>query len=670
MIARGARIRLLILAVALFGCGGVVSARLAVLQLVRGDELALRAQKQRQHVHRLVPRRGDILDRHGSELAVSVSVEAVAAHPAQVADPAAAARTLAPLLGLPARQIEARLHSASPYVYLHRDATPDQARQVRAAALPGIVLEPQSRRVYPSGALASHALGFVGRDSTPLGGIELAFDASIRGTDGSAVDLTDATGVPFAHQVIAEAIPGETLQLTLDLTIQHVLEEELDHAARLSRAKAGSALALDPATGEVLALASWPTFNPNAFPGYSDRERQDRVVVSAYEPGSTFKIITAAAALELGLVRPAEVFYCGRGRFQIGRYTIRDHKVFDDLTFTRVMAESSNVGAIKAGMRVPRQAFYDTIRRFGFGEKTGVGLPGEQAGLLRAPEAWSLLSQPGLSIGQEVLVTPMQLAAAVGAVANGGVLVRPWIARGLLDRDGRVLQTFPAPVPRRVISEKTARTLTEMLTEVVADGTGKAAAVPGYTVAGKTGTAQKSDPRGGGYLDGRYVASFVGYAPAWNPRLVALFVLDEPGVKTYHGGDVAAPAFGRFAARVLPGLGVPPDRRAPEGAAPERLVVRRGPAAAPPGTRWVTLHRTGEAVSSARTSPPPMAAGTPDGTMPDLTGLTTREAVATLTALGLAPRLEGRGRVTAQEPAPGLPLPLPQEGCQLWLGLP
>jgi cell division protein FtsI (penicillin-binding protein 3) len=668
VIGRWARTRLILLSLIVCAGAGAVTARLVDLQLARSEEYSRKALGQQQRIRKVVPRRGDIIDRHGRELAVSIRVQDVAAHPGEVKNRKATARALAPILQEPARKLEARLSSDRPYVYLKRDVPPSVGRQVDAARLEGIVLEPHSLRIYPNGSLAAHALGFVGTDRTPLGGIELAFDKQIRGTDGKAIVLADAKESPFDHDVIAKAIPGETLELTLDLTVQHILEEELSFAARQARARAGSAVAMDPTTGEVLALASWPTFNPNDFADYSAEDRRDRVVVSAYEPGSTFKVITAAAALEKSLVRPQEVFYCGRGAFHIGRYTIRDHKSFADLTFTQVMARSSNVGAIKAGMRLGSEDFYDTIRRFGFGEKTGVGLPGEQGGLIRTPDSWSLLSQPSLSIGQEVLVTPLQMITAVSAVANRGVLIRPWIARGRRDLDGNLIERFQSPVPRQAISASTSRTLTKMLLEVVRTGTGRAAAVPGYEVAGKTGTAQKSSSDGSGYLADKHVASFAGYAPAWEPKLAAIFVLDEPRVEAYHGGDVAAPAFGRFAARTLPVLGAAP-RRASERD-PERVVVRRKRDAARPEAEWVTLHRSGSAAVSSPALPTRRrsAPASRDGVMPDLIGLTTREAVARLTRMGVSPVIEGQGRVVTQEPAAGQQLPADRKGCRLWLG--
>jgi cell division protein FtsI (penicillin-binding protein 3) len=683
--------------VALFG--GVVVLRLADLQLRHGEEFRRRAYEHRRHVRSILPRRGDLLDRNGRELAVTVASHVVLARRRDIIDPVGTARRLAPLLEVPAVELERKLRESPSPVRLPYRVSPAHAAAIEAAKMPGIALEPVVRRIYPNRALAAHVLGFVKVDGQPLDGVELSFDKQVHGTDGQAVDLIDANGSVFDSRTLTEAIPGLTLRLTLDLTVQHVLEEELDLAVRNARGRGGAAAAIDPVTGEVLALASWPTFNPNTFSRSSDEEKLDRVLLNAYEPGSTFKVVTAAAVLENRLVRPEEVFDCGHGRFQIGRFVIRDHKSFGDLTFTRVMAESSNVGVMKAGMRLPPAVFHETIRRFGFGERTGMGLPYERSGRVPSPAEWSLLSQPSLSIGQEILVTPMQMLAAVGAVANHGLLVRPWVASALLDADGHELQRFSPPEPRRVVSEETARTLISILEQVVLDGTGKAAAVPGYSVGGKTGTAQKSE-KGSGYVAGRYVSSFVGWAPLWKPRLAAIFVVDEPQTTLFHGGDVAAPAFGRFAARVLPVLGVAPDLEPTAETGPERLVVRRRGAEPDPGARWATL-RTGsrtparapwlddavldlddraEQARRASITPepagadgeipavPPPVAPTVGDPMPDLLGLTSREAVARLTAIGLRPRLQGLGRVTQQQPAPGAALPGEGDECRLWLG--
>ncbi|MFQ5767053.1 MAG: penicillin-binding transpeptidase domain-containing protein [Acidobacteriota bacterium] len=670
------RRRIALLALGTLGFGGVITAELIDLQLVRCRELRGLAAQHRQNLHGLPPRRGELLDRHGHQLALSIDAEMVAAHPAQIKDKVGTARILSPLLGRPAAELEKLLRSPKKYVYLQRIASSLTCRRVRAVHLKGIVLEPWSRRIYPNRSLAAQTLGFVNIENRPLGGIELAFDQWIRGRPGRIADLVDARGRTFDHRVIRKAAAGNNLQLTLDLTVQHVLEQELDRAVRKARAKAGSAIALDPRTGEVLALASWPTFNPNTFSKARKEDRRDRVVVAAYEPGSTFKVISPAAVLDRGLVKPGEIIDCGHGRYRIGHTIIRDHKSYDSLSFTQIMAHSSNVGAIHAGMRLSPKEFYDTIRKFGFGSRTGVGLPGEQAGLIRPPSKWSLLSQPELSIGQEILVTPMQMVTAVAAVANGGVLIRPWLTRELRDPQDRLIRRFKAPEPRRVISRETARQLTEMLQQVVLHGTGRRAAVQGYAVAGKTGTAQKSIPGVPGYGTGKYVASYVGYAPAYEPRLAAIFVIDEPGGRAHYGGELAAPAFSRFASRVLPLLGAPPDRLK-ESHLPGRLVVGRRPPAPGQTARWVTLRRPARTVGRGdrpvrrRTdgsAPRRDRSAASLDQMPSLVGLSLRQAVAQVTLRRMIPHLDGHGRVTAQEPSPGsLLTPEDTKGCRLWL---
>ncbi|TDI44236.1 MAG: PASTA domain-containing protein [Acidobacteria bacterium] len=654
--------RLVILAsvMALF-CTGSISARLAWLQIHRHDQYIQQARNQLQNIRILPPRRGDIHDRHGNELALSVPSEMVIARPHLVADPEDTARLLAPILSQSAGSLEKTLRGERKYVRLLQKATPSQCDRIRTLQkedrLVGIGFESWRRRIYPHETLAAHVLGFVRNDGNPGGGLESRFNRAIHGTNGRAVQSRDARKDAFDMRVLQPARPGHDLELTLDLTVQHVLEEELAHAIRKAHARAGAAVAMDPATGEILAMASWPTFNPNEYSRASEEARRDRVVVSAYEPGSTFKIITAAAALEAGKVRPNEVIHCNYGYINISPgHGIKDHKRFGDLTFTQIIARSSNVGAIKVGLRLDDTYFYNTIRKFGFGEKTGVRLPGEQRGLLSPPARWSKLSKPSISIGQEIRVTPLQMLAAVATVANDGMAMSPWLTRSLRDGETGVITYNQPPDPRFVISSRTARTLTRMLEEVVLSGTGRAAAVPGYQVAGKTGTAQKPDleNRGNGYLKDRHVASFVGYAPSRQPRLAAIFVIDEPRVEAYHGGDVAAPAFGRFMARVLPGLGAEPQ---PERSDLPQIHINR-PAGS--GARWASL--TGDRVP--RVTYGRMA----DGVMPDLGGHSLREAVAVLTSLGISPALAGQGRVLSQDPPAGSPLPSMEEGCRLWLG--
>jgi cell division protein FtsI (penicillin-binding protein 3) len=652
-------IRIVILATVVgVACAGSVTARLVYLQVEAHEYYAEKAKDQRQRIRKVIPRRGDIHDRNGNKLALSVAADMVIARPVNIANPAATAHILAPILNMSESALRKKLSGDRRYIRLAKEPLPAQSAAVRSllgqADMAGIELEPRHQRVYPNGALAAHALGFVRLDGDPGAGLEVRYNDEIHGADGRAIEWRDALGYVFDQRTLQEPQPGNDLTLTLDLKVQHVLEEELAHAARKAGARAGAAIAMDPRTGEILASASWPEFNPNKPGDATPDQHTDHVVVAAYEPGSTFKIITAAAALEQSKVSPREVIHCNNGYIMIGRKRLNDHKSFADLTFTDIMALSSNVGSIKVGLRLEKKLFHETIRTFGFGQSTGSGLAGEQRGLLRAPDKWSALSQPSLSMGQEILVTPLQMLAAVSAVANDGVAMNPWVVRSLHNNTTQQDTLMTPPDPRRVISTRTARTLTRILEEVVEDGTGKAAAVPGYRVAGKTGTAQVAGRNGTGYLPDKYIASFVGYAPARDPHLAAIFVIKEPTVKAYHGGDVAAPAFGRFAARVLPGLGAVPDRTGgPQQ--PGRLTMGTGSGAVRP------------AAMRQPSSPRPWP-HTAAGVMPDLSGRSLRQAVALLTDLGINPVLQGQGHVLTQEPPAGAPLPTGTEGCRLWLG--
>ena len=429
--------------------------------------------------------------------------------------------------------------------------------------------------------------------------------------------------------------------LTIDRTIQYMTERELDAAYRRTGARSAMAVVLDPRTGEVLALALRPTFNPNTFLEAPAKDHwRNRIVTDPFEPGSTFKVILAAAALEEGVVRPEDKIYGENGSVTIAKTTIHDWKKYGWLTFSEVLQNSSNVGSIKVGLALGRDRFYRYMSAFGFGAATGVGLPGESRGLLRAPGRWSLLSLPTMSIGQEVSVTALQLVAAFGAVANGGTLMQPRIVRATFDAEGREVRRF-APMPvRQVISPETARTLTRILVRVVESGTGHNAAIPGYEVAGKTGTAQKLDPATRRYSRSPGVLSFVGWAPADEPRFVMLVVLDEPR-KEQWGSEAAAPIWSAIGRGILRYLEV-----APRDALPMQIVTRPSPEApAASVTAPVRFVSTDAAVDA-------------DGSrvMPDLTGRTLRSALAALAPLRLAVEIRGQGRVVRQAPRPGEPL--------------
>jgi len=597
----------------------VVMWRLVDLQVIRRDSLGLRARRQHERTIQIAALRGRIVDCHGRTLAESLEVPSLYADPSAIPDPAAAAAQLAPLLGRKPAEILRELRPEKSFVWLAQKVSPATAKKVLALGIRGVGQIPESERFYPGGRLAASVLGYVGTEGNGLSGIESKYDERIRGRSGSMLAVRDGVGINVLQYLERPSSTGEDLELTLDSVIQYHAEVELERAMQETRSAWGSVVVIDPLTGAILAMANSPSFNPNAFAEAPKETRRNLGVMEAYEPGSTFKVVTAAAAIERGLVRPEEVIDCGHGQVTIAGQKIRDHKVFDQLSFADVMAESSNVGAIRVGLRVRPEEFHQTILAFGFGSATGSGLPGDSSGRVWGPRRWSRVSQASMSIGQELRATPLQVLRAVAAIGNGGLLPQPHIlAPG---PDG-------PPPPRPVISAATASTLNLILERVVAEGTGKRAALPGYTVAGKTGTAQRSNEHG--YLPD-YTASFAGYVPSHNPRLAIIVVLDTPQ-GLFHGGEIAAPVFARIALRALRWLRVPPHAEPGGGAVPRRAGLP------PPPERAV---------------PPLLRTASGDPVVPDVFGTSARAALALLARAGLTAHLEGTGTVIAQEPAGG-----------------
>ena len=641
------RTRALLLTGVLASVLAAVVLRLAYLQLYRHEDLARLAERQYSKTIPLRPQRGPIFDRNGYALAVSAEVESVFALPGRIADRTAVAATLAPRLGEPSRDLEERLGGDRPFVWLKRKIPPAAAEGIRALRLPGIGTLPESLRFYPSRELAAHLLGFVGTDDRGLEGVELAHDKVLAGEPGVALVERDALGREVTAQptILKAPVSGQSLVLTLDATIQYIAERELDQAWRSTGARAGMILVMDPRTGELLAVALRPTFNPNAYQTATANEWRDRAVTDPFEPGSTFKAILAAAALEEHVVRPDDRFYGEQGVITVANRRIHDWKRYGWLTFREVLQNSSNVGAIKVGLQLGRDRYYKYMTAFGFGSLTGVGLPGESRGQLRPLARWSGLSLATMSIGQEISVTALQMLGAFAAIANGGRLMQPHVVRSVLDAEGVANKFEPEPV-RQVVSPDTAATLSDILTTVVAQGTGHRAQVEGYQVAGKTGTAQKLDPVSRVYSRKPGVLSFIGFVPAQAPRLAILALLDEPKTVAW-GSEGAAPIFAAVASQVLRHLDVPPT-----GGTPSVQIVRGAPAEAS-----VDL---------------PVSPERPDGdraAMPDVTGKTLRQALAVLASYDLDVSVAGLGVVVRQSPAPGTPL-TPGGACRLELAPP
>jgi cell division protein FtsI (penicillin-binding protein 3) len=676
---RAQRARLVLLVVVVAGGLLALVTRCAYLQVLKAPELLDQARSQQESTITLDPLRGPILDRNGKELAVSLDVDSAFAEPMTIGDPAAAARRLAPVLGVPASDLRARLDSDRHFVWLKRKITPEVRQRLEALRLRGVGFARESRRYYPKQTLAAHLLGACGMDNQGLGGLEFAYDSEIKGTPGQILALRDGRGGRVLDRQRRDPTTGLGLVLTVDEVIQYVVERELDGVMQATSATGAAAVVLRPATGEVLALASRPTFDPNNYPAAREEARRNRATTDFYEPGSAFKIVTAAAALDLRRVHPREVIWCENGSIVVARHRFdEDRRPFGNLTFAEVLAKSSNVGAIKVARRLAPREFMDYIRGFGFGHRTGIDLPGESPGMLRDIPEWSGLSHASLAMGQEIGVTAVQLAAMVSAIAHDGVWLRPRVVRETLSPDGgRSPGRAGEPLARRVVSQTTARTLRQILKTVTTEGTGQLAAVPGYTVGGKTGTAQKVDASGR-YARGKYVSWFAGFAPADDPALAIVVMVDEPRGPKFHGGDVSAPVFSRIALPALQYLGVPPDgektlvldpsanawaraedeldRSDTKGRTPSTLpaVRRTGAAKRARDSRTGTVRAATFAIPG-RAEADDEPAGR--STMPDLTGLSLRQASETLAAAGLVCRNRLSGsRVTGQEPPPGSPI--------------
>ncbi len=633
--------------------------RLAYLQIYARQSLQERAELQQQQTMKIDPTRGTIYDRNVRQLAVSVDVESVYAVPRAIEDPDTTANRLGTCLKVDVGELSARLASDRSFLWVNRKVDPAAADCVRSLGLSGVNFLPEIRRFYPKRRLAAHVLGYVGMDNEGMSGVEYAFEKEIRGEDGRQIIWSDARNRPAASRVEKLPQPGRNIYLTIDETLQYVAETELEAAVDESGSKGGLAILLRPETGEILAMAAVPGFNPNRYGDFHPSTWRNRSVTDAYEPGSTFKIITAAAALEEGVVTEDERIDCGRGVLEVGDRLIRDHKVFDVLTFREVIEKSSNVGMIRIGQRLGPERFEAYVRAFGFGETTGVGLSAESRGILRDVSEWWPVTLAAISFGQEIAVTSLQMVTAVNAIAASGYLMRPILVKEIRSpRNEALTTTSPSPV-RRVVSTETAARLSDILVGVVERGTGTRAAIPGYTVAGKTGTAQKAAPEGG-YSKTDFVASFVGFAPAGAPELTALVLLDSPIGD--HTGGRAAGVFARIVERSLRYLGVPPDVPREDGARSIKLASR--------WPRQEPLDRANDALASSRLPVARAAFGSRMSAkirMPSLEGLPARDAVARLISASLSPELMGSGWVIDQDPAAGSSVD-PGSRCLVFLG--
>jgi cell division protein FtsI (penicillin-binding protein 3) len=540
----------------------ITSARAFFLQVIQQEQLQKLAEKQHQKVVPLTPVRGAIYDRNNAPLAVSIEMDSCYAEPRNIDNIGEATAKLAPLLGMSREALGKKLNGSKNFVWLQRRMSPDQAQKIKDLDLDGICFVKETKRFYPNADLAGHVIGFTGLDPDGLEGVELKYNSTILGSTGYLVTERDALGRDIAQMgtVVTKASKGHNVTLTLDKNIQYITEKELAMAVTASGARGGMALVMEPQSGRVLAMANYPNFNPNAYSRYPQPVLRNKTIVDSFEPGSTFKVFLIAAALEEKIVTPNDGFNCENGSYAIGGRTIHDTHKYGRLSVGEILKYSSNIGAAKIGSRLGQERLYRHLKEFGFGGRSGIDLPGEAGGYLRDESQWFGVDIATISFGQGVSATAVQLAAAVSAVANGGQLMKPYVVEKISDENGTEMQRFSPQARRRVISPETAGTVARMMEGVTAaGGTGMNAAVEGFRVAGKTGTAQKVDPITKGYSVDKRTASFIGFVPIDNPRLTILVVIDEPKTSPY-GGVVAAPAFGAIAQQALCYLRVPPDK--------------------------------------------------------------------------------------------------------------
>ena len=622
----------------------LLGARAFYLQVLCADEWRERAAEQHRKIIKLTPQRGGIYDRNGEPLAISLEADSIYIDPAMYrqgmeqgesgATSTEHADKIATALGLRRTDVLQKMRMDRRFVWLRRRVTQKQADAVAALQIPGVDSIKEHKRWYPNGRLAGQIVGFSGVDNYGLEGLERYYNSILAGGERYLVTRKDAMGRSFGTgRQVLKGKQGRDLYLTIDKLIQHVAEREIKQAVQDSKARHGMVLVLEPNSADVLAMASYPDFDPNSFSKYSAARRRNRVVCDAYEPGSTFKVFTMAAALEEGVVKPDTPIDCERGAYRVGGKTIHDYKAMKVLPVRDVFKYSSNIGTAKIAAEVGKQRFYHYLHQFGFGTRTGLKFDGEAAGILRPASQWFPVDLAAISFGQGVTVTPLQLGRALCAVVNGGELLTPHLVKRIEDREHNQSIAMSPQVETRVISAETAAMLRNMMVRVTADdGTGSRAQVPGFAVGGKTGTAQKVDRVTGGYSPDKHVSSFAGFAPAQAPRLVVLVVLDEPEGEAY-GGLLAAPVFAKIVEQSLRYLHVPanPDKAGRKSKRWDRPTPHTHPALGP------QLLQVGNTAD----------------TMPDFQGMSARQVLLAMERTGLNVSIQGRGRVVKQNPSPG-----------------
>jgi cell division protein FtsI (penicillin-binding protein 3) len=632
------RIRICITGACFFLAFTIILLRAYQLQILEASQLSSLAEKGYTGELTFTAQRGTIFDRSGKELALSVEVSSIYGCPKKIANRREAATLLSGALLMDRATLLERLRSPSSFVWIKRKVTPEEISRVRALAINGIEFTKESRRYYPSVETVAHVVGFASQDNKGLEGIELEYNGYLEARETTLNRVHDALGRSLLFDGPGTERPGPfNIVLTLDKDISYKAQKSLKRAVERSRAASGICIVMRPQTGEILAMAVMPEFNPNVFWRYKPYEWRNRAVTDCFEPGSTLKAFLLSAALQEGVVTPNTVLDCERGQITVADYTIHDSKAYANLTVSKIIKYSSNIGAIKIGWRLGAERFNYYLQRFGFGERSGIDFPGERRGTLKSMRHASILDQNTLFFGQGLSVSPLQLATAFGAIANGGRLMRPYLVKSIVDQRGHAIREFNPHTRRRVISRETANKVKMILEGVVEKGgTAPSAAIQGYTVAGKTGTAQKVDPIQKSYSNKKYVAYFGGFTPSDSPEIAILVALDEPK-DTPYGGIVAAPVFSDVGGWTLNHLDVVPSVTT--------VIASRETAA--PARHGFRSSREGRRVSRGFDVP---------GLVPNVKGLGVREVLKKAKALGLRVIVKGSGLAAEQSPTPGLPL--------------
>lgn len=608
------------------------------LQIMSGQELRSMAEKQHTRSLAIYTERGAIVDRNGQELAATILADSVYADPSKIKDREGISAKLSSALYVKKNNIKKRLSRSRNFSWIARQVSPAQAKRTSALNLKGVHLIQEPKRFYPHKELACHIVGFAGSDSNGLEGLELKYNDFLKNVPAKTMWKRDARGNSIYqkdHAGDLKSTGTNNLILTIDSKIQYIVEMQLKEAVKKADAKGGIVIVMDPRTGEVLAMANIPYFNLNAFSEYSQNVFRNRAVTDCFDPGSIFKPFLVAAALEEGIAEESDVINCEKGAYIVGNRTIheaQDHK-FGDLTLREVIKYSSNIGSVKIAERLGKEKYFDYLEKFGFGSKTGIDLPGEIQGILRSVDGWTDVDFATIAFGQGVSVTAIQLITAISAIANHGVLMKPYVVRGMIDKDGQVIKEFKPTVIRRVISPVTSERMRSIMADVVEDGTGKRARMADVTVSGKTGTSQKFDFSKGVYSSEKVITSFVGFLPADNPHMSIFVMLDEPKAQKW-GGEAAAPVFKNISEQILRCFG---------GDIEPREVV------ADESQSNVNLVRVSTCEGVFRKDEPN------DSVIPDFRGMSVRKVLSVSRRMGIETRVSGSGWAVSQKPAPGSP---------------